>query len=81
MSNVQWHEGLPTKPYMDDISDAILVLDDLMAAGVNDPALMSVFTEGRHHKNISVILLMQNIFHQGTKARTMHLNTQYMVLF
>ena len=81
MGNVRWHEGLPTKPYMDDISDAILVLDDLMAAGVNDPALMSVFTEGSHHKNISVILLMQNIFHQGTKARTMHLNTQYMVLF
>jgi len=81
MSNVEWHEGLPTKPYMDDISDAILVLDDLMAAGVNNPALMSVFTEGSHHKNITVILLMQNIFHQGTKARTMHLNTQYMVLF
>ena len=73
MSNVEWHEGLPTKPFMDDLSNAILVLDDLMAAGVNNQSLMSVFTEGSHHKNISVILLMQNIFHQGTKARSMHL--------
>ena len=81
MSNVQWHEGLPTKPFMDDVSDAILVLDDLMAEGVNNPTLMDVFTKGSHHKNISVILLMQNIFHQGTKARSMQLNTQYMVLF
>ena len=48
---------------------------------VNDSGMMNVFTERSHHQNISVIFMTQNIFHPGRKARTISLNTQYMVLF
>ena len=78
---VQWHEGMPTKSYLDEISDAIVILDDLMAASVNNEVVMSIFTERSHHQNISVILLMQNLFHQGKQSRSINTNAQFLVLF
>ena len=53
----------------------------MIDAVVNDSGMMNVFTERSHHHNISVIFMTQNIFHPGRKARTISLNTQYMVLF
>ena len=78
---VQWHEGMPTKSFLDEISNAILILDDLMAESVNDSALMSIFTERSHHQNISVILLMQNLYQQGKRSVSIQRNTQFLVLF
>lgn len=78
---VEWHEGMPTKPYLDEISNAILILDDLMGESVNNDLLMSIFTERSHHQNISVILLMQNLYHQGKNSVSIARNTQYLVLF
>ncbi|XP_077148125.1 uncharacterized protein LOC143808871 [Ranitomeya variabilis] len=34
-----------------------------------------------HHRNLSIFYLIQNIFCQGKKSRTINLNTKYMVLF
>ena len=42
---------------------------------------MSMFTKGSHHKNISVLFLMQNMYQKGSHTRTISMNTQYMVLF
>ena len=78
---VQWIQGLPDKNFLDKISNAIVVIDDLMDASVNDQNMMSIFTERSHHQNLSVILTMQNLFHQGAKARSIQLNAQYMVLY
>ena len=66
---------------MNSLRGGILVIDDLMKLAVKDTNIMSAFTEGSHHKNLSVVLLMQNVFHKGSHARTMSLNVQYMVLF
>ena len=57
--------------------DALIVIDDLMNEAVNDASLLSAFTEGSHHRNISVVILMQNLFHKGMYSRTMSINTQY----
>jgi hypothetical protein len=78
---VEWHEGMPTKPYLDNLSDTILILDDLMAESVNDSTLMSIFTERSHHQCISVILIMQNIYHQGKQSISIGINARYLVLF
>ncbi len=77
---VHWIQGLPDKDFLNTISNAIVVIDDLMDASVNDQNMMSIFTERSHHQNLSVILTMQN-FHQGAKAQSIQLNTQYMVLY
>uniref|UniRef100_A0ABD2WZR4 Uncharacterized protein n=1 Tax=Trichogramma kaykai TaxID=54128 RepID=A0ABD2WZR4_9HYME len=43
--------------------------------------VLDLFTKGSHHKNLSVIFLTQNIFHQGKGQRDISLNTKYIVLF
>ena len=42
---------------------------------------MNLFTKGSHHRNLSVIYLLQNMFHQGKINRTVSLNCQYLVIF
>jgi hypothetical protein len=39
-----------------------------------------MFTKGSHHRNVSVLLLTQNIFHQGPNCRDISLNAKYLVL-
>ena len=78
---IRWHQGLPSSVFMDKLEDTIVVVDDLMDVGMNDPMLMSMFTEGSHHKNISVIFIVQNLLHQGRKSRSLNLNAQYLVLY
>ena len=38
-----------------------------------------LFTKGSHHRNISVILITQNLFHQGRYCRDISLNAKYLV--
>lgn len=57
----------------------ILVIDDLMAEAGDDKRLTALFTKGSHHLNISVIFLVQNLFHKGREMRTVSLNAQYIV--
>jgi len=38
-----------------------------------------LFTKGSHHRNISVILISQNLFHQGRFCRDISLNAKYSV--
>ena len=71
---------LPTEETFSSYSDSLVILDD-MDDVVSDSSMMKVFTERSHHQNISVIIMTQNIFHQGKAARTIYLNTTYMVLF
>jgi len=43
----------------------LVVFDDLMQELSNDPRITSLFTKGCHHRNRSVIFILQNIFHRG----------------
>ena len=56
------------------------VFDDLMTACVDNIMIAEAFTKKRHHRDVSVILLVQNIFCQGKAMRTVHLNAEYVVL-
>lgn len=60
--------------------NTIVVLDDLMISSQNSK-ISDLFTKGSHHKNISIILITQNIFHQSKYARNISLNAKYMVIF
>ena len=42
---------------------------------------VNLFTEGSHHKNLSVICLLQKLYNKGKENRTMNLNSQYLILF
>lgn len=57
----------------------MLVLDDQMTeAKGNADHLANLFVKGSHHRSITVVLMLQNMFEKG--MRTASLNTQYMVL-
>lgn len=59
----------------------LIILDDVMSDAADHPEVVKIFTEYRHHRNISVMMLSQNIFHQGKHSRTISLNCGYLVLF
>ena len=79
--SIRWQQGLPNAVLVEKLEDTIVVIDDLMEAGMSDPTLMSMFTEGSHHRNITVIFIVQNLLHQGRRSRSLNLNTKYLVLY
>ena len=46
-----------------------------------DQRISSLFTKGSHHRNISVIYIVQNLFDQHKLHRTISLNAHYLVVF
>jgi hypothetical protein len=67
--------------FFDPNQKTLLILDDLAADLADHKEASQLFTQGIHHKNISVILIMQNLFKQGKSMRDIHLNCQYLILF
>ena len=48
---------------------------------VDKKKITSLFTENSHHRNLSVIYVVQNLFEKGPESRTVSLNAHYMVIF
>ena len=44
-------------------------------------AVTKYFTQGSHHRNLTVVYIVQNLFNHDSAMRTVSLNTHYMVLF
>ena len=40
-----------------------------------------LFTEGSHHRNISLVLITQNLFHQVLSSHDISLNSKHIVVF
>ena len=57
----------------------LIILDDLLNE-VYSKEMCQLFTKGSHHRNISVILITQNLFHQARYCRDISLNAKYIVL-
>lgn len=79
MKNVVFEEGLPS--YLNNVQDTLIIVDDLMSELGGDTRLSKLFTKGSHHRNISIIFIVQNLFHQGKEMRNINLNSHYLVLF
>ena len=88
VKNLILHQGLPSE---DEIEEwycekdpnvhKLIVLDDLSHLIVNNQNIELLLTQGSHHKNISVIIITQNLFNNGKYARSQSLNTQYFIIF
>lgn len=79
--NVEFHEGLPQNiDYSSDQCPKLVIIDDLMREASNN-TVIDLFTKGSHHKNLSVIFITQNLFHQGRGMRDISLNANYIVIF
>lgn len=84
LPNFTAKQGLPTaeelEEYTRDRRHKLIVIDDLMHDVIHNKEMELLFTQGTHHRCVSVILITQNLFPQGRHARTIALNTWYMVL-
>lgn len=58
----------------------LIVLDDMMEELGSNKEASKLFTRGVHHKNLSVVFIVQNIFFQGSQMRNISLNNQYFIL-
>ena len=74
--------------WMDDIYDRItpdttnlLTVDDQMEEAKSSKTLQILFTKGLHHRNLTIMYLLQNMYNAGTSQRTVSLNTYYNVVF
>lgn len=82
-SHVKFVPGLPESfdNYGDSTTPRCMVFDDLMVECSGKSVVREAFLQKRHHANMSVVLILQNLFCQGKEMRNIHLNTQYVVLF
>jgi hypothetical protein len=85
MPGIEFNQGIPedidNADYLDVSQRNLLVLDNLMAQSCKDKRIADLFTKGSHHRNLSIIYIVQNIFHQGKEMRNISLNAHYIVLF
>lgn len=78
IDDVIFLKGLPDLNLIKEHSPQpqLIIIDDLMQeAGSN---VVSLFTRGCHHWNVSVIHIVQNLFFKG--MRTSRVNAEYLVL-
>ena len=59
----------------------LIVINDLMSETGSDKRITNLFPNGSHHRNLSVILLLQNLFYNGKESQNISLNAHYIVLF
>ena len=73
-------EGLISEQEMEENRPDVIVIDDLMSELAGDKRMTNLFTKVSHHRNISIIFIVQNIFHQAKEMRTISLNSHYFFL-
>ena len=81
--NIEFVHGLDKNLY-DSIKpeqDNLLVIDDLMKEAGASEILAHLFTRGSHHRNLSVIYIVQKLYDKGKSHRSCSLNSHYIVLF
>ena len=85
MPHIEFVKGFPTvleqDSYLDVNKRNLIVFDDQMIDASKDKRIMNLFTRGSHHCNLSVIYIVQNLFHQGKGSRSISLSSHSSVLF
>ena len=85
ISQLEFHEGIPKKETIEEFTKegehTLIIIDDLIDQLIQSSDMELLLTQGCHHKKCSVIYLTQNLFQAGKNARTIALNTWYLVLF
>jgi len=77
--HVIFRQGVPKSDEIEDMRNALVILDDMMTEV--DQKILNIFTRGSHHREISIIFMVQNFFNKNKHMRTISLNAQYIVLF
>jgi hypothetical protein len=79
-NKIQYHKGVPTE--FGKAAGALpspIILDDPLNEAYSRE-VCDLFTKGSKDRNLSVILITQNLFHQDKHCRDISLNAKYLVL-
>ena len=79
MPDVEFVEDLPDPKHYDGARRILVIIDDLM--NETNRSVTKLFTKVGHHRNLSVIHIVQNLFSQNKEHRTISLNAHYLVVF
>lgn len=79
VTGVTFVEGLPKAEEWHGDKRRLVIVDDLMSE--TDERVTKFFTKGSHHRNLSVMYLVQNLFGKNKEQRTISLNSHYLVVF
>ena len=74
-------EGLDFESHVDGITPTLLVIDDLQDETSSDNTVANLFKRGCHHRNLSVMFIVQNLYFQGKKSMDIRRNSLYVVVF
>jgi Poxvirus A32 protein/Zinc finger, C2H2 type len=67
---IKFHKGLPSEYADGSDSPSIVVLDDLMNEASKSDDAVAAFTRTSHHRNVCLIMLVQNFFHKNLRNLT-----------
>ena len=83
LKGVEFYRGIPEdiEERFNSKEENLLIIDDLMTQCHSDERMTRLFSVGSSHKNLSVIFIVHNLFHQGKEMRNISLNTHYIILF
>jgi hypothetical protein len=79
LKDVSFVKGVPDFDNPEHLP-TLIVLDELMDSAYSTK-VSELFTKGSHHSNISLVLITQNLFHQGPSARDFSLYSKCIVVF
>lgn len=81
--SVEFIKGIPMDlekdSFLNHLTRNVLTLDDMMSSVSKDHRINELFTEGSHHRNLSVIAINQSLFYN--KDPTQRRNYHYLVFF
>ena len=81
-AGLQFLRGLPDVGILGGMEhNTLIILDDMMMETSKSDDVVKLFTVIARKRNISVILIVQNIFQQGKHFRTIRLNATGIALF
>eukprot|EP00794_Sanderia_malayensis_P021233 gene21233-biopygen16271 len=84
--NIAWHpvkgvESQEAQTRIEEMSDAIVVFDDLMTEMTKSDKMSQFFTRESHHRNLCMFFVWQDIFPQQKHAAMISKNTDYKIIF
>ena len=82
--NVEFIKDTPNEHFLQELESDnhnLVIIDDLQSSALNNGFIANLFSREAHNRNLSVFLILQNLFHQGKYSRDISLNTHYFILF
>ena len=86
IDNIHFHENIPDRETLQDWNKTypqtkIIVLDDLLQRASTSNDIVDLFCVLSSHMNYTVFFLIQNVFGDSKRLRTISLNTHYFIIF